>query len=301
MTQFLIISSTKDKASRNIKDKLLSSKIGVFELARPRWHNNHLFKLDNNGVEDPEKRKILDEIEVFLGVTNERLIFLNDLKLNKSEIKPDIVIFASRHSSKTGRPSFLVHTTGNWTGDIRYGGEGKKLSHASALLLKAGYNSIIKKVNKYSMNGFSIDIEVTHHGPALDIPLLFMELGSKPSEWHHNKAGVVLGDAIIETIFKYKQYEKENSQKIGVGFGGTHYAPQFQRLINDNNIAVSFICPKYFIRSLNEDLIEQILNNNLEKIDYFILDWSGLNSADKDHLLPLLEKYKIPIKKIKDF
>ncbi|MBD3212894.1 MAG: hypothetical protein GF311_09825, partial [Candidatus Lokiarchaeota archaeon] len=100
---------------------------------------------------------------------------------------------------------------------------------------------------------------------------------------------------------KYKQYEKENSQKIGVGFGGTHYAPQFQRLINDNNIAVSFICPKYFIRSLNEDLIEQILNNNLEKIDYFILDWSGLNSADKDHLLPLLEKFDIPTKKIKDF
>ena len=48
-------------------------------------------------------------------------------------------------------------------------------------------------------------------------------------------------------------------------------------------------------------MIEQMINNNLEKLDFFIIDWKGTNSADKKHLIPLLEQFDIPIRKSKDF
>jgi D-aminoacyl-tRNA deacylase len=302
MTHYLIITSTKDKASLNIRDKLLDSKSYKFTRSIDKWHNNALFELEEITSGDPTSQNLLDENSVFLGTTNKRLIFLDDLKLNDSNIDPDILIFASRHASKTGRPSFLVHTTGNWGGDIRYGGKRKELSQASALILKSGYLSLVKNAQKRDVESFSIDIEVSHHGPTtLERPLLFIELGSRASEWHDNEGGIVVADAIIDAIKKYEEFRTRRSQKIGVGFGGTHYAPQFQKLIKEHDVAISYICPKYFIKGLDRDLISQMINKNVESVDFFILDWSGINSDGKKHLIPLLEEFEIPLRKIKEF
>jgi hypothetical protein len=43
-----------------------------------------------------------------------------------------------------------------------------------------------------------------------------------------------------------------------------------------------------------------MVNNTLEKVDYFIIDWKGTNSEDKRYLLPMLEDFNIPIKKTKE-
>lgn len=302
MTNYLIITSTKDKASLNIRDKLFGSKLYIFNRIIDKWHNNELFELEKISNKYTQNKQFLDNNSVYIGITNRRLIFLDDLKFEGSNIDPDILIFASRHASKTGRPSFLVHTTGNWGGNIRYGGKRKELSFASALMMKAGFLSLIEKAKPKNVKRFSIDMEVSHHGPTtLQKPLIFIELGSKASEWHHNEAGVVVANAIIETIMKYERFREEKSQKIGVGFGGTHYAPQFQKLIEEHDIAVSYICPKYFIKGLDKNLIHQMIDKNLESVDNFILDWSGINSDGKKHLLPLLEDFDIPSKKIKDF
>ena len=93
---------------------------------------------------------------------------------------------------------------------------------------------------------------------------------------------------------------KTDDQKIGLGFGGTHYAPNFNRLIREKNIAMSLICPKYYIQDLNRDLIEKMVKNTSEEVDYFIVDWKGTNSENKKHLVPLLEEFDIPIKKTKE-
>ncbi len=302
MTQFFIISSSKDKASLNIRDKLLSSKKWDFELLSDHWYHNPLYKISAFNSSDERWEGFLDENEVYLGVTSERLVFLNDLKLEGSILDPDIIIFASRHSSKSGKPSLLVHSTGNWSGDLRFGGGKKKLSYTSATMIKAGFFSLLEAAKGKKVTNFSIDIEVTHHGPTrLNRPLIFMELGSKLSEWHHNEGGIVVADAIIESLVKSKDLQDDGSQKVGIGFGGTHYAPQFRKLLLDSKstIAISFICPKYYIKVLNNDLINQMIHNTVEDVDYFVIDWSGINSAGKKHLLPLLENYDIPIKRIK--
>jgi len=288
----MIITSTEDKASMNIREKFLDSKVYNFEETNFTWHENPVFKLKTKFTEN----------EVMLGLTKDPLIFLNDLKLDKSELNPDLLIFASRHTSKTTRPAFLVHTTGNWTEDVNFGGESQDLSKTSALLHKAGFFSLIEQDFPPQLEKFSIDIEVTHHGPTrLEKPLIFMELGSKKEEWIISEAGELLAKVIINTIFKYLELKEEKSDIIGLGFGGAHYAPNFHRLLRNKNVAMSFICPKYYIQQLNKDLIKKMIRNTLEKIDYFIIDWKGTNSDDKKYLIPLLEEFEIPIKKIKEF
>lgn len=128
-----------------------------------------------------------------------------------------------------------------------------------------------------------------------------MELGSSKEEWIIDNAGEILAKVIINTIFKYLEFNEKKSDIIGLGFGGTHYGPNFHRLIRNKNVAMSFICPKYYVPQLKKDLVEKMINNTLEKVNYFIVDWKGTNSNDKKHLIPLLEEFKIPMKKTKDF
>jgi D-aminoacyl-tRNA deacylase len=274
----------------NIRDGMLNST--YYKEKNLTWHENPVFRLETKSSEN----------EVLLGLTKVPLIFLNDLKLENSELNPDFLIFASRHTSKTARPAFLVHTTGNWGKKAEFGGDPQSLSLSSALLLKAGFISFIETKLFPPLSDFSVDIEVTHHGPtSLEIPLIFMELGSSKGEWKITEAGKTVASVILNTIYRYTEYKKLKNQKIGLGFGGTHYGPNFHRLIENNNIAISFICPKYYIQDLTRDMVSQMIQNTSENVDYFIIDWKGTNSADKKHLIPLLEEFDIPIKKTKDF
>ena len=293
---FLILHSLEDIASMNIYERTLNS-------------NQYTFKDTSTTIQDHQivelmgmKQDLIKGNHIYLGLIDDPLIFLKRLIFSDREFKPDLLIFASRHRSKTARPAFLVHSTGNWTADVEFGGEPFHLSKTSALMLKAGFTTLNECFQNSSLTNFAVDLEVTHHGPtALTIPLIFMELGSTEQEWSIKVAGKLVSDAIITAIFKYIKYKENNEQQIGIGFGGTHYSPNFNRLISNNNIAISFICPKYFILNLNENMITQMLNHTFEKVDYFIIDWKGTNSEDKKHLIPLLETFNIPIKKTKDF
>lgn len=293
---FLIITSSEDIASMNIRDKLLNSESFVFEEVNHKWKGNTVLKLDKNENLDSKN------INVYLGITDERMIFLNDLELQDLVFYPNFIILASRHASKTGRPALLTHTTGNWGKSADFGGEPEELSQSSALLHKAGFLALIQQVKEEVLESYVIDIEVTHHGPtSLKIPLIFMELGSSKREWSKKDAGKVVASAIVNTIFKFIELEEINDNKIGLGFGGSHYAPNFNRLIRKENIAMSFICPKYFIQNLNHKIIEKMILNTYEEVDFFILDWKGMNSDDKKHLLPILEQFEIPMVKTKEF
>ncbi|MFW9952464.1 MAG: D-aminoacyl-tRNA deacylase [Candidatus Thorarchaeota archaeon] len=293
---FLILHSSEDKASMNILERFQETEQYRFQEIDVSIQNNKIFELIDL------KNSLLDTTHIFLALVDESLIYLKELKFNNIDFNPDLLIFASRHRSKTARPAFLVHSTGNWTSDTKFGGEAYQLSNTSALMIKAGLSAFLKLFECSNFSKFNIDLEVTHHGPtALTTPLIFMELGSSEDEWSIQEAGRLVSEAIIGAILKFIEFNEEGNQKVGLGFGGTHYAPNFNRLITNNDIALSFICPKYFITNLNEMMINQMINNTYEHVDYFIIDWKGTSSDDKKHLIPLLESYNLPIMKTKDF
>jgi D-aminoacyl-tRNA deacylase len=279
----------------------INSKLYAVKETDNALHDNPIYKLENNSFQKRREEQEEDN-QIYLALTSEPLIFLDNLNFRGKDFNPDLLIFASRHSSVTARPAFLVHSTGNWSSDNQFGGKPKDLSKTSALLHKAGFDALKSQIRENNFEGFSFDLEVTHHGPTkLDKPLIFMELGSSKQEWILKEAGEIVANSIIKTVANYSKLKKNKSQKVGLGFGGTHYAPNFNRLISNSNIALSFICPKYHIHELDEHLIGMMISNTLEKVDYFLIDWKGTNSADKKHLIPLLEKFDIPIRKTRSF
>lgn len=288
----------------NVRNRLINSDLFKFKETELKWHDNSLFKLEKV-ISMKDRSPFFQENQIYLGLTSSPLIHLNNLKLDEADIAPDLLIFASRHRSETERPAFLTHVTGNWLENADFGGNPRQLSHVSAFLLKAGLWCLKQQLSFEifdQFSEFSLDLEVTHHGPTtLEIPSIFMELGSSENEWRIQKAGELMARALIETCFTYLELKSNEHTQIGVGFGGTHYAPQFKKLISEKNVAISFICPKYFVKELDENMIKQMLNNTLEDVDCFIIDWKGTNSADKQHLIPLLEKFEVPIKKSKEF
>ncbi len=298
---FLIVTSTEDIASMNIRKNLIESTIYNFQETDLVWQEHTLFRLEEI-TSETKHDSFFQHNQVYLGLTDLPLIFLNELKIEPNTINPDFLIFASRHRSETARPSFLVHSTGNWSNKAEFGGNPHELSRTSAILLKSGYYSLKNQIKIPEFSEFSnyhLDIEVTHHGPTtIKKPLIFIELGSSEQEWKVEKAGKLVGQAIIETCLNYSKHE--GTSNIGIGFGGTHYAPQFKNLTEKNKTAVSFICPKYFIQELTKDTIKQMIRNTTEKVTCFIIDWKGTNSQDKQHLLPLLNEFDLPISKTKD-
>ncbi|MGQ4872455.1 MAG: D-aminoacyl-tRNA deacylase [Promethearchaeia archaeon] len=300
MVNFLIITSTEDIASMNIREHLLNFNFINSIESELKWYNNSVIEI-KGFVDNREINKFFNENKIYIGLIDKPLIHLDNLLLKESGLEIDFLVFASRHRSEAARPAFLAHSTGNWSDSADFGGNAKELSKTSALLQKAAFDSLLAAYNSSHLEGFSVDIEVTHHGPTtLEKPLVFVELGSSESEWSIKPAGKVVAEAVLNTCINYLNLNEKKSIKICLGFGGTHYAPQFRKLLIKDNIAFSFICPKYFIKDLNEDLIKQMIDNTLEKIEYFVIDWKGTNSADKQHLIPLLEQFNIPIKRTKE-
>ncbi len=226
-------------------------------------------------------------------------------------IDPACYIFASRHRSAAGQPALLAHVPGNWGPEADLGGEPRKVAIASAMLVRMAFLGLLREKERHpaELARFSINIEVTHHGPtSLKHPLVFVELGSQESDWHDQDGASAVATAIesmLDTLHEQKNdlhaLAKKEVKGIGIGFGGPHYAATFDRVIATTPVAFSHIVPKHAIEHLTKETIELAVNNTHEGVDWFVLDWKGLNKEQKDVLMPLLGQFPaIPVKRTKD-
>src|SRR3989344_5739913 len=156
--QNAIISSLKDPASLNIRNNLINN--FSFEKTNEKFDNNDVlqYKTEN---------KILK-----LYTINDKLIHAENID---KKISADFFIFASKHVSKENTPAFTVHPIGNWS-KADYGGKEGKLCPSSALMLKNMFLELVK--NAKCKEDYEMTFEATHHGPYLEKPVLFIEIGS---------------------------------------------------------------------------------------------------------------------------
>jgi D-aminoacyl-tRNA deacylase len=249
--QIAIISSSKDPAGVNIRNNLIE--LFSFKKTSETFGNNEVFEY----TEIPDKK-------IRLYLINDDLVHSENID---RKIDADFFIFASKHRSKENTPSFTVHSIGNF-GAAYLGGGKKTLCPSSAILFK----NLFVELNKNAKDsGYEITMEATHHGPYVEKPAVFVEIGSTEKEWDEKKNGEIIAKTIMDGI------KNENkSYKIAAGIGGTHYCCNFNKIMLNTDIAYSFICPKYSLENLDEDIINQIISKTKEKIDFFILDWKGM-------------------------
>jgi D-aminoacyl-tRNA deacylase len=207
-------------------------------------------------------------------------------------VKEDTVVFLSKHKSEVGTKSLTVHMLGNF-GEAKFGGRARELS-GTAPRIAANYLRALNEKNLTSgltKQGFVVSLEVTHHGPLSQKNCVFIELGSSPIDWKNESAAKVIAETVIEATLK------ENKDKIVIGLGGGHYAPDFTKLCLRQNYAFGHICPRHQLENLSNDLVEQMLRKS--GASEIILDWKGLKE-NKERVVWLCQKTKLPFERVQN-
>jgi len=267
----LITASTKDLASVNIAKQLLG---------------NYPFKQVKEGLYAAE----VSGRKVELVMLDEELI--NAQNITKLHHAIDLVIFVSRHSSLSGTPTLSVHTPGN-LGNADLGGLPKKVSIAPANAMKTALCTMAKLVKEKHLN-YKVSYECTHHGPSLDVPALFAELGSTPKEWEDLEAAEVVAHATMRIV---EDFDVQTG-KVVLGIGGPHYNEKFTRMALEGDIAFGHIVPKYATAQIDEAVLRQCIEKTLEKVEFAVLDWKGIKGEDKPTIVHLLNKIGLQFQKV---
>ena len=285
--RYLLIYSIKDPAGVNIKNNL-----------------DYLFNESSYTF-----KKNIDFFE-----SDKDLVELSQEDLPKNY---NYYIFLSKHKSGGKNPSaaLTVHTSGNLTIDNSYGGNPEELCPCNGILntimlknINREYLKIINNNNNTSDNevldngnnnnnntSIKISFEGVHHGPSdLEIPSVFVEIGSTESEWKNDVLGRIIGRSILSTIeaLERENYDKDVDRIIC--FGGGHYAPKFTKLALEGKYYVGYIVPKY------AKVSHKVLNQMVEKQDFdcVIFDWKGLKSEDKKKYIRFFENNSILWKRV---
>jgi D-aminoacyl-tRNA deacylase len=154
------------------------------------------------------------------------------------------------------------------------------------------------KALAYFKEGMQLDYEVsyecTHHGPSLNAPAMFVELGSSPKQWRDLNAAEALAHAAMSAIGKFGTSEST----AVLGIGGPHYNQRFTHMTLDDEAVFGHIISKYAVPHVDTEMLRQCVDRTLEKVECAVLDWKGIKSADKPQLLRALEEVGLPYKKL---
>ncbi|MFW6119992.1 MAG: D-aminoacyl-tRNA deacylase [Petrotogales bacterium] len=244
----VIVSSLEDPASTNIKKSLLE---------QSKWNKIGLF----DDLPVYRYSKMEDIIIVTIKDRKIRRENLDKEIRSKLEINPKQMIFISRHRSKMGKPTLTVHPIGNY-GEAQFGGKPKTLVTPAPRSMTHLLRLIKKNLNPTDLD-YQVCYEVTHHGPYLETPTLFAEVGSTEEEWNKKEPARIIAQSILELLEKY-HYEEDFSDDIPVllGIGGGHYAPRFTDIVFEKKAAFGHMIPSYHIKAGNID--DQMFEKALE-------------------------------------
>ena len=272
---YLIIASKQDLAGINITTQL------------SQFRPNPLMKsIGRDSIQAPVYDFYLIE---------ENQVYTESLDLEKVN-KYDFIIFASKHQSEKKEKSLSLHAPGNWR-DADFGGEKGKVCPASALFQKFMFEKLMKNRERFHLTDYKVTLEVTHHGPLISRPCVFIEIGSTDTEWNDRRAGFAIAKTIDETISEFKP---NPYREIAIAIGGPHYCPNFNKIQTKSNVAIAHVIPNY-VMPITEEMILEAKDKTLEEIDFAVLDWKGLGQSDKrQEVIGILEKNYIQWKKSSD-
>lgn len=247
-------------------------------------------KLDTAGINITTQLSQFGDFNFYL--IDKEIILTENLDLEKIN-QHDFIIFASKHKSEKKEKSLSVHAPGNWR-LAEFGGVKEKVCKSSAQFQKQLFEKIQENYDKYHMKEYKLTLEATHHGPLIDKPCVFVEIGSTENEWKDRKAGFVIARAISETL---KSFKENQYNETAIAIGGPHYCPNFNKIQLNSNIAISHIIPQYAL-PLTEEMVKEARDKTEEEVDFVLLDWKGLgNSEKRQEVLDILSKLYINHKK----
>ncbi len=179
-----------------------------------------------------------------------------DREVEKFGVKVDEVIVMSKHSAKSGRPALTAHPIGNFH-ENQYGGKENTVVKAAPALMTDALRRIIATND---MPDTQTCFEATHHGPWLDKPTFYIEVGSEQTHWENKHAAEILAH-VIDELDPHDEYP------CAVGMGGGHYAPRFTEVAQKYKVNFGHILPNYHLENRDDEDIIRMLRLAAEGTD----------------------------------
>ncbi len=165
----------------------------------------------------------------------------------------DEVLVLSRHVAKSGRPSLTLHAIGV-PGEIPHGERGFAGGRKGvAVPPSPRFAALFRELRTDAIasglaDEFDLTLETTHHGPVLTAPTLYLEIGSKESEWVRKDAA----DCWARVLSKVLALEGDQplgewtgQGEVMLGLGGGHYAPRHTDVIIRSGVDFGHLLANY--------------------------------------------------------
>jgi D-tyrosyl-tRNA(Tyr) deacylase len=145
------------------------------------------------------------------------------------------LVFPSVHRSAHSRETLTVHPLGNPGASAEVGGAPWTLVPSDPRRMTDAYRRVADLADSM---GWPASFEATHHGPRLDRPAFFVEIGA--ADYAHPPPGTVRGFARL-----LGELTPDPRDRIVLGLGGGHYAPHFSELARRRRWAFGHLLPDH--------------------------------------------------------
>ncbi len=171
-----------------------------------------------------------------------------DVQAAEFGIRVDNVIVMSKHSARSGKSALTTHPIGNYHGN-EFGGRERALVRPSPALMS---DALRRMVTYNDVPDVQACLEVTHHGPWLERPTFYIEIGSDESHWGDKHSAEILARVISDL-------EPHDEYPVVIGVGGGHYAPRFTDLILTHRVNIGHMLPAYQMEGADdEDIVRMV-------------------------------------------
>lgn len=151
------------------------------------------------------------------------------------------LLFPSIHRSQQNVPCLTVHPLGNPGPRAEVGGRPRTLVPADPRRMAGALRLLDEGAASFGMHA---TFEATHHGPALDLPAFFVEIG-------YGESPAPLPEAVQLLAQTIPEIESDPSDRVALGVGGGHYAPHFSDLVLRRRWAFGHLLSRHAIAEID--------------------------------------------------
>jgi D-aminoacyl-tRNA deacylase len=151
------------------------------------------------------------------------------------------LVFPSIHRSERNVPCLTVHPLGNPGPTAEVGGRPRAFTPANARLMAAALRALAEGSGAV---GLPATFEATHHGPELDLPAMFVEIGFGDLEAPPDTAVALLARTL-------PALEASELDRVALAVGGGHYAPHFSDLTKRRGWAFGHLLSRHALELLD--------------------------------------------------
>ncbi|MCI4340544.1 MAG: D-aminoacyl-tRNA deacylase [Thermoplasmata archaeon] len=159
------------------------------------------------------------------------------------------LVFPSVHRSESGQPCFTVHPLGNPGDSAEVGGRPRRLVPTAPRRMADALRRLSEAGGPI---GLSATYEATHHGPALDAPAFFAEIGYGDAPGPSPESVRALSQVLPALA-------EDPLDRVAVGAGGGHYVPHFTDLAIRRRWAFGHLLSRHALEAGPPDLIREAI------------------------------------------